>query len=400
MESQCPCPTKSKTIYVNGSASPKHHTGKSWKTAFTTIDAALEKAGKAYGKVYVLVAQGVYSPVNGAFNMPNKTYLIGGFSGEENSRKDSCPGAHKTVISGLKFYGNLIVVGDGISNEPNQVSSVISNITVSDSSSKKLGGSVYVNKNCNLKIENVTFTNNYSLGGGAVYANDGKILVTGCKFLYNNADEGGGAILTEGSLSSATIKNSLFVGNGAHNVGGAIVSSGGKLHIESSKFYSNTSQVAGAVASVERGTIQVMNSKFRGNSARTSCGCVWVAGEGEIGRCTFDSNTSFGQSVENGVIDPVDGAGAVVCTIEGNLDVYNCVFSGNVAVKGNGGALINTRVTTISHTLFESNKALSGNGGAIADIGDSTTLELDNVEFRNNQAPNGKDDNVYVLVTS
>ena len=80
--------------------------------------------------------------------------------------------------------------------------------------------------------------------GGAVFINDGNLLVVDCIFSGNQAaqlgpDTGGGAIYIEGSKKGAVIVGSTFINNSGANAG-AVGALFGELDIYNSLFQSNT----------------------------------------------------------------------------------------------------------------------------------------------------------------
>lgn len=406
------CPSKSLTLYVNSNSTSVHQTGLSWQHAFSDLQSALEVAGDACGKVYILIAKGVYIPsvpyaVNdtpqsterqsSTFHIPNNTYLIGGFSGKESSRKDSCPADNKTVLSGRKYYTNVVRVGNEGSSIPNNTSSAISNLTVSGSSGTTPGGGVRVEPGANLKLENVNITSNFGTVGGGLYVDRGKVLVTDCVFSNNSASETGGAIFITGTDASVMIKRSKFTGNIARTTGGVIAGTS-KITVEGCDFEDNIAEFAGCIGAIEQSTLSIDNSNFKNNLAIVSGGAVVVAGKASIESSVFDYNTCMGSPFEpdaNAI-----GGGAILVTSDGEANIYDVTFTHNITQKGNGGALLNNTKTSIAYSKFGGNKTLFGNGGAIASIGgNNTTLNVTDTVFKNNKAVNGLDDNVYVKNT-
>ena len=113
----CPCDGKT-IIYVNANTLSPIQTGKSWSTAYKTLQPALTRASESYGKVYIRIAKGMYIPSmiytpsghpGGAsqlntnrlrtFNIPHNTMLTGGYSGHETGKKQECPSENETVLS-------------------------------------------------------------------------------------------------------------------------------------------------------------------------------------------------------------------------------------------------------------------------------------------------------------
>lgn len=391
------CPTKSLTLYVNCNSSSTTQTGLSWDHALTDLQSALDIAGDACGKVYILVARGVYVPsvpyyVNdtpqsedsrsSTFHLPNNTYIIGGFSGNEVRKNESCPDKHETILSGLKYYWNVVRVGnEGESSQ--KFSAAISNVTITGSAGSTPGGGVRIDANANVKLDNVKVMNNYGVVGGGVYVDRGKLLALGCTFSGNAASDSGGAIFVTGSEASITVNSCMFANNTATSNGGAIGGSS-SMAISCCEFVGNSSVRGGAVSAVEQSTLSVKDSKFKGNFSSLAAGAIASASIANIESTKFDSNTS-GQD-----------AGAVWCAPNGKLDVYDCIFKDNIAQRGSGGGLFNSSKTTVLYSKFGHNKSLFGNGGAIASIGgEDTNIDVEDTIFRDNHAVNGEGDDVY-----
>lgn len=388
---------KTLTVYVNCNTTSKKQTGDSWKYAYSTLDSALKRASDACTKVYILIASGVYVPSENytgdtndkakTFYIPNNTYLIGGFSGTESNRKESCSLTNETVLSGMKYYWNVVTVGD-TAKDPMRVTSAIENLTIAAGNGKEFGGGVYARKNTNLKLQGVSFRDNTATLGGALYSNESNILATNCRFAHNNTTEAGGAIFSDGdAIGSLALVGCTFVDNTAAQAGGAVAGNT-KNSTKDCTFAGNASGGTGGAFAFSNKESAIEGCVFRRNTGVLSAGAVICDRGLEINNCTFDSNTSLA------------GGGAVTCGAN-SLEVYNSTFTGNTARTGDGGAVLNNGQTTVTYCKFGFNKSLFGNGGALASVGDDkTTLDATHVKFKNNKAPNGEGDDVYINVTT
>lgn len=117
------------------------------------------------------------------------------------------------------------------------------------------GGALYNNGKGKVKIINSTFTSNSARCGGAIYNNQGTLIVSNCVFTGNMAtgiaNSDGGAIYSLDTTSSDEytgtpahlyVYNSVFYKNSATRQGGAIRANGvGKVAVVNSTFNSNTS---------------------------------------------------------------------------------------------------------------------------------------------------------------
>jgi polymorphic membrane protein len=255
-----------------------------------------------------------------------------------------------------------------------------------------------------LVIENVTFANNVcsqagnDVGGGALYAQGGLVTIRNSTFTGNRGGNGGAI----GNLQARfTIEDTLFQGNttnahvGDGGNGGAIYIDGsgnGQLTIRRSVFSGNSaSWIGGAIhtymyAGASGMTIE--DSYFDGNSTQQNGGAIYHQnGALTIQRSTFSANTTRGQG------------GALWLLQATPTAITNSTFSGNSATgippnngsSGLGGAiLINaSTVATITHSTIANNHA-DWVGGAItggAGSGSSTTLR--GTLVANNTAANG-----------
>lgn len=80
--------------------------GRSWATAYTSLDDALDDAGARLAPTEIWVVGGVYTPTgfgegrSRAFHVRGDTTLLGGFIGDEVSADERDPSANPTILSG------------------------------------------------------------------------------------------------------------------------------------------------------------------------------------------------------------------------------------------------------------------------------------------------------------
>jgi hypothetical protein len=348
---------------------------------------------------------------------------------------------------------NNLVIEGGNAQGPkfNSVTSVPFNY---DHSS---GGGMYIVHESRVKLTNITIRNNscgypsdsgkYAGFGGGIFCSNSKLCMNKCQVSYNaaGAHVGGIAILNtfEGDKQhSSIIKNCQFEYNMAPASGGALAVKsimGNKqtsVLVESCTFNRNSSRIGGA------GLCDTTNVKFRdctfnnnasgvsgGALAITSMmGLIWnvrndtklVPRVVDVSNCTFDCNTSLASAELQESLEITHqhtmssrGGGAIACYLGGLVNVSDCMFSNNIDERGNGGAILNggarievahgnvvnneSATTRVNKCRFLNNSTLFGNGGAIASIGDDTVvLDISHVKFRNNAAPNGIGNDVYL----
>lgn len=190
------------------------------------------------------------------------------------------------------------------------------------------------------------FHNNVLVGsrpsdGGAIYAYQGSLDISGAEFIGNRTSSSSTARSSGGALylaevSSAKIVGSRFNVNTSHRYGGAIqFGPPTTIEILDSDFNGNTSQFGGAVAYSNRksGDYLIASSTFSNNSAETAGGAFyWNLGvQGQILNSTFTSNTVEG------------GAGGAIWTNRA-LTVIESTIARNQA-SGLGDGIMATSLT-------------------------------------------------------
>lgn len=215
-----------------------------------------------------------------------------------------------------------------------------------------------------VNITNCSFVGNTSPRGGAVVAELVSLRVSCTRFRNNSAIKSTGA-----SQEFFGLERTLPV------MGGAILTLFGKLNVTQSTFRNNSAELGGAIWSSS--TIHVHNSSFIENSvsadkyALASGGAVWVATSAVVRNSTFESNkATIASAVYAGQANISEStfsanvamgqAGTILAT---RCIVQRSLFEDNRAPNGNGGALLCSLLSDISHTTFIENTAISG--GAI-----------------------------------
>lgn len=459
-------------LYVNAYNTSQDQDGKSWETAFSTLQPALDKASKA--KTYVLIAQGVYTPTvqfpliqgkpvddrNNTFHISHNTSLIGGFKGGEESISDCNPDKHTTVLDGSDYYRRVVTIGDENARGGGTSASVsISNLTICNGNGDDFrsgnlgnqadgaGGGVYVSDGSTVLFDTVVFRNNRSRRGGAVVSRGSTLVVKNCRFQCNSADHEGAAIQSSFSTVDqkpvkVEVKDSVFVFNSSGGYAGAVsikaplralANEGSYARISGCSFLNNTACIGGAVY-INSINTKIEKTSFSYNTATTLAGAVvcknsigyaqallnevdYKVRKVAITNCDFCKNNALGRPATNQIDLNADdtipyGAGAIATFSGGYLTAKDTKFSGNTAVLGNGGAIINgggyqgslfgapiklTSATTIlSECKFANNSTLFGDGGAIWGADSPAILDVIDPTFKHNSAPNGEGNDVYV----
>lgn len=242
--------------------------GRSWATAFTTIQEAIDLAGPAGEDVlggHVWIAEGVYNEnrtlirnsVNtGSLLLRKKVTLFGGFDGDETSFDERVLEFNKTIIDGA-------IARDG--NPAYQV--------VRGAAFTKLDGLTVRGGRANLDVV-------HDVGAGLECPSQTWTDINACLFYDNFAMYEGGAIRFAGA--AATISNSIFVQNSAMNGGTIIMSQGtapdedgntptSQLNVLNCVFYNNSTitppdDLEGSAILSRGPAILVRNSIFWNNT--------------------------------------------------------------------------------------------------------------------------------------
>jgi len=208
--------------------------------------------------------------------------------------------------------GAIRVTGDGaqiyVSN-----AGFYTNMTL-DSTDNSHGGAVYVDGNASrAEFTNTIFEGNYSEdNGGAIYMNDGRLILRDCRFTDNSCLDDGGAIYYE-SGSNSDMEGSVFLRNRSGGDGGAVYCNSGEETKLSGFFRENRSGGDGGAVHVNGGTVGIVDSEIRENKAGADGGGVYVDEYYDLnlqGLVVITDNTGGGNSKDNVFLDSLGPAEA------------------------------------------------------------------------------------------
>jgi hypothetical protein len=269
--------------------------GESWDTAFRYIQDGVEAAFAAGGGD-VWVAAGTYvSSTNPRVSMRSGVAIYGGFSGTEALREERDWNTNVTVIDG----NNEARCVTGADN------ALLDGFTITRGSAFGIAGGMY-NNNVSPTVRNCLFISNGAASGGGMYNSGAAPEITECTFNNNAADFNGGAI-TNSDGAITMLSSCVFLGNRTYKRGGAIHNSATSVVlITACEFTNNTaSEMGGALynASEEEG-VTLTDCVFTGNASVQSGGAVHttgVAGGLHLEACTFNENNTgvYGGAVYN-----------------------------------------------------------------------------------------------------
>ena len=259
------------------------------------------------------------------------------------------------------------------------------------------GGALHITESSTIKIDNVTFSNNKGINGGAIKSFGGHIIISnGSKFINNSLQKYGvgGAIQIAATASNSLVEisDTTFEGNSSMMGGAISISSNNpvftaKLVVKNSKFNKNAaSSSGGAIHTSGRYTFYVIeNVTFDGNQAKTYGGAIYATEAARDGETTTIKNSKFysNQASLGGAIY-LNGTGET----PGNVITRSFILDENTEVIGNnaniGGALYLTSDSSTNTKVFVNGKLYNNTAKKYADdiysVGRKVELHLTNVK--------------------
>lgn len=286
------------------------------------------------------------------------------------------------------------------------------------------GGAIRVTGG-SLVVHDSTFTGNSTVPVGAT-GRGGAVSVQGNAYIYgstfsNNAVFGGsgssgGALFVQNKTVIGA--GNSFMGNTAVTRGGAVYAPNGPISVTGSVFTANTGG-NGAAVSVRNftGVMPIVDSVFEGNRAASLYGyggAVLTYGTVDIsGASVFKDNYAtdggavyaWGATITGATFtgnEATERGGAVyVFGRHGDATISDSTFTGNQAVIG-GGAIYAAETPSHSRTLSIDNSGFSANeardAGAVHWSGSDDTIAIADSSFVANLAVNGGDGGALALI--
>ena len=195
-------------VYVNANAAGLVHNGKSWNTAYKSVQDALNSL-KTTGEIWV--AGGVYREC--ITLKKNYVKVYGGFRGNETKLTQRILGAYPTIIDAGRTGRPIEVLRN--------IWCTIDGVNVRQGFADR-GGGICCRTNSNVMIRNCRIENCEArdFGGGVYLDRYAKGEMSNCVIAYNTASMGGGAVIEYHSYPKWT--NILIIRNLAKVSGGAI----------------------------------------------------------------------------------------------------------------------------------------------------------------------------------
>lgn len=403
------------TIYVDAKVKAGVvQDGASWKTAFASLQDALDRAAATAGPDEIWVAAGTYSPSKvyspsgtpggksglnvpelRTFDLPDGVTIYGGFRGDESSRLRRSGDANQTILDGRGTSWHVVTAGNDIAQTG--VTATLDGLTITGGNAQgpggdllflpfnfnhDNGGGLYLFHGSVIDVRNVTFHDNAAKGdGGGLFSSNCTLRISGSRFLHNFAPFRGGAAEIFNTFETgphiASIESSDFVENSTGVFGGAIVGEGtfpdegSSLDINQSTFTGNTALEGGAIVFDSQRTT-VRNSRFERNVATVNAGALATTNVVDtIANATYfgaaSPFTKFGTTVSNCDFNENKTLGDIAAheaIFGGPSQGLNFAFGGGALVAYMNGFL------DVVDSRFRNNVVLGGDGGAILN-GDS-----------------------------
>jgi len=283
-----------------------------------------------------------------------------------------------------------------------------------NSNSAGFGGGIYA-VNSALSISNTTFAGNASATGGGLYLLGDTATVSGCTFTQNLANGGGaGGAIAIGDSASPNITNCQFIQNDADYTGGAIQNWGSAPVVTGCTFQANTADYGGAVNCDDPGAAVFNRNLFVGNIAQFSGGAMQhsFGANGLTVNCVFSGNQA--PVGEGGAFHAYGGAAPAIvnCSLsrntadffaggiyawEATVVVTNCLLWENSGPSGMDQA---AQIDGFNSTLTVNYTSLQGHSGSLGGVGNNGSNPL----FVDADGPDNTvgtvDDNLALLGTS
>eukprot|EP01084_Bolivina_argentea_P137108 241447_1 len=400
-------------VYVNSNKfiSLTNQTGKTWSTAFASLQYALSSA-EANDEIWI--AYGIYENIQQSTSfLVNNTpvRLYGGFIGNETSINDRYLHNVSTILSGNNQHVVIMMINaphsllDGIIIEHGLIYRVnlydwsdsgaggltivdSDNVTLNNikfnSNSGRRGGGLSISDSNNVVINNCQFNTNHATYGGALYTDHTvNVIINNTKFHDNSVWTGhvrgqpfggyGGAICTFDD-TNMIIDNTILNRNNAQRLGGGLYTSGTghNMIIRNTQFNGNNAMFGGGARTGNSHNAVITNVTFNNNNADVSGGGIFTV----VNTNMIITNTALNNNTAT------DGGG--LYTKNSHVTINNVQFNRNNAVT-NGGALY----TDASHNMkiiksvFNNNNAGSNGGALYTDESNNITIN-DSVMNSNN----------------
>ena len=236
-----------------------------------------------------------------------------------------------------------------------------------------IGGAIIATNSTNITISQSRFEDNGAECGGAIFADNSIINVTGSVLFINNTAIGYGGVLYSNGSVITTINTSTFNNTIAGYDGGVLWSFNDVVTIAASEFHNNIARGGdGSVLASLNSTLIIEASQFDSNNASRYGGVLnfFICNNITINASTFNDNLG-------------DKGGGVLWSYYSTVTIETSQFHDNIARTGDGGVLESIHsFIIIEASEFDCNSAI--HGGVLFSQYDNITIE--GSEFDSNSA--------------
>lgn len=275
-------------------------------------------------------------------------------STSKSGPKATIKNATKSIQSGMVMVETGTYHENGIALN-NEITIKGKGMTKTIIDADKKGTIFIIPKGTTAEIVDIRLINGNSSFGGAV-KNSGKLTLTN-SYLSKNTADSGGAVWNNGTVTITGCTFDSNMGNNSAYGGGAVYNENGTLIITNSNFTQNSAKsMGGAVFNSAKSTCIIKSTNFSGNevfqSSKTYGGAVSNSGILTVNNSVFFMNgAEYGGALFN----------------ENNIILNNCTFSSNQANVGgalyNTGYLNLTNSTLYKNIALSYGGAFAGFGG-------------------------------------
>ena len=329
------------TLYVSDLQGSDENGNGSLNNPYKTIETALNKGFEQSNVVNVYVLEGTYRGIS------NTNITV--FSSVSISIIGA--GKNKTIIDGenKNWFLNIL---SGTGGSVNLYNMTIVNMSTNYMPSRAIGTSaIRMEENTKLKADNVEFIACHGNNGGAILSK-GDIVILNSYFFNNGDSNYGGAINSEGKL---TIYNSTFIANHA-KWAGAIWSTG-ELFIADSLIQDTMSVNGGSKDTLaigsNKGNVTIINTII----LRTGKTCAELIGTGQ----TWANNPDFTVSVNGERVKFINS------TIDGYdknyFNMYHCSIAFSSSIQWNTVYKSPDVLEVYNSKFYNLNKVMVGTNG-------------------------------------
>lgn len=244
----------------------------------------------------------------------------------------------------------------GVQDSPLFIGNSLFEANLATAGAPRRGGAVWVNQGAPHILDSTFRDNRAGAFGGAVDFNNAAALVRDCLFAGNEAQSAGGAIAN--NLGSLEVSGSRFVGNYARiNEGGGVYSYFTPVAIRDSVFQGNSASHGGGVMLDYRLDQEdvIERCRFLGNSAHQEGGALHSYARGlRVESSIFSGNVA----PNGGAIRVHGGSEQQTRNPDYRVVLSNCTVYGNRADQYGGGLLASaTPDLRIQNAIFWNNHA-------------------------------------------